>query len=130
MDTLEIAFAEARRFLDSLDTRPVASRGTPDQMRLPLPSQFPEKGLPANEVVRAIAAAAEPGLTANASGRFFAWVKGGALPAALATDIMCSAWDQNAVLASTSPRERYWKKLLASFCLKHCGCQPTQALLS
>ena len=29
MDTLDFAIAEARRFLGSLDTRPVASRGTP-----------------------------------------------------------------------------------------------------
>jgi hypothetical protein len=42
-----------------------------------LPSHFPEQAMPANDVVRAIAAAAEPLLTANASGSFFAWVKGG-----------------------------------------------------
>jgi hypothetical protein len=70
MDTLDIAFAEARRFLNSLGTRPVAARGTADEMRLPLPAQFPERGMPANDVVRAIAAAAEPGLTGNAGGRF------------------------------------------------------------
>jgi hypothetical protein len=68
MDTLDIAFAEARNYLNSLDTRPVASRGTPDEIRLPLPAQFPERGMPANDVVRAIAAAAEPGLTGNAGG--------------------------------------------------------------
>ncbi|MEY2882611.1 MAG: hypothetical protein RL490_335, partial [Pseudomonadota bacterium] len=78
MDTLDIAFAEARRFLATLDTRPVASRGTPAEMRAPLPADFPATGIAAAEVVRAIAAAAEPGLTGNASGRFYAWVKGGA----------------------------------------------------
>ena len=93
METLDIAFAEARRFLGSLDTRPVASRGTPAALRAPLPAHFPAQGMAAADVVRVIAAAAEPGLTGNAGGRFFAWVKGGALPAALATDIMCSAWD-------------------------------------
>jgi hypothetical protein len=81
MDTLDLAFAEARRYLASLDTRPVASRGTPSDMRAPLPTHLPAQGLPATDVVRAIAAAAEPGLTGNAGGRFFAWVKGGALPA-------------------------------------------------
>ena len=80
MDTLDIAFAEARRYLASLDERPVASRGTPDQIRSPLPKRFPEHAMAATDVVRAIAAAAEPGLTGNAGGRFFAWVKGGALP--------------------------------------------------
>ena len=117
MDTLDIAFAEARRYLASLDTRPVASRGTPEEMRLPLPAHFPERGMPANEVVSAIAAAAEPGLTGNAGGRFFAWVKGGALPAALATDVMCSAWDQNVVLASTSPAGAVLEEVAGRFLL-------------
>ena len=118
MDTLDIAFAEARRFLGSLGTRPVASRGTPAMMRAPLPTQFPATGMAATDVVRAIAAAAEPGLTGSASGRFFAWVKGGALPAALATDIMCSAWDQNAVLAATSPAAAVLEELAGQFVLQ------------
>ena len=118
MDTLDIAFAEARRYLDSLDTRPVASRGTPADMRAPLPTHFPEQGMPATDVVRAIAAAVEPGLTGNAGGRFFAWVKGGALPAALATDMMCSAWDQNAVLASTSPAGAVLEEVAGRFLLE------------
>jgi aromatic-L-amino-acid decarboxylase len=118
MDPLDIAFAEARRYLASLDTRPVASRGTPGEMRAPLPSHLPEQGVPATDVVRAIAAAAEPGLTGNAGGRFFAWVKGGALPSALATDIMCSAWDQNAVLASTSPAGAVLEEIAGQFLLE------------
>lgn len=118
MDTLDIAFAEVRRYLASLDTRPVASRGTPAEMRAPLPTKFPERGMPASDVVRAIAAAADPGLTANAGGRFFAWVKGGALPAALATDIMCSAWDQNAVLAATSPAGAVLEEVAGQFLLE------------
>ena len=118
MDPLDIAFAEARRYLASLDSRPVASRGTPSDMRAPLPTHLPEHGLPATHVVRAIAAAAEPGLTGNAGGRFFAWVKGGALPAALATDIMCSAWDQNAVLASTSPAGAVLEEVAGQFLLE------------
>jgi aromatic-L-amino-acid decarboxylase len=118
MDTLDIAFAEARRYLASLETRPVASRGSPDEMRAPLPTHFPEHGMAATEVVRAIAAAAEPGLTGNAGGRFFAWVKGGALPSALATDILCSAWDQNAVLASTSPAGAVLEEVAGQFLLE------------
>ena len=118
METLDIAFAEARRFLGSLDTRPVASRGTPAALRAPLPAHFPAQGMAAADVVRAIAAAAEPGLTGNAGGRFFAWLTGGALPAALATDIMCSAWDQNAVLYSTSPAGAVLEEVAGQFLLE------------
>lgn len=118
MDPLDIAFAEARRFLGSLEDRPAASRGTPEQMRAALPQHFPTSGIPATEVVRAIAAGAEPGLTGNATGRFFAWVKGGSLPAALATDILCSAWDQNVALASTSPAGAVLEELAGQFLLE------------
>ena len=45
----------------------------------------------------------EPGLMANASGRFFGWVIGGTLPAALAADWLVSAWDQNAGMRYATP---------------------------
>jgi len=47
--------------------------------------------------------AVDPGLTAMPSGRFFGWVIGGALPAALAADWLTSAWDQNAGSATGTP---------------------------
>ncbi len=125
MDTLDIAFAEARRFLGSLDTCPVKSRGTRAAIRAPLPRHFPDTGIAANDVVTAIAAAAAPGLTANASGRFYAWVQGGSLPAALATDIMVSAWDQNAVLAATSPASAVLEEVAGQFVLEALRLPPT-----
>ncbi len=103
MDTIDIAIAEARNFIASLPTRSVAPFGDAAQMLAHLPAAMPDHGLAATDVVRRIAAAAQPGLMGNAGGRFFAWVKGGALPASLATDMMLTGWDQNAVLASTSP---------------------------
>jgi glutamate/tyrosine decarboxylase-like PLP-dependent enzyme len=59
--------------------------------------------MPAAEVVDLLAHTAEPGLMAMPSGRFFGWVIGGTLPAALASDWLVSAWDQNAGLRYATP---------------------------
>lgn len=64
---------------------------------------LPAGGMPAAEVVDYLAAKAEPGLMAMPSGRFFGWVIGGTLPAALAADWLVSAWDQNAGLRYATP---------------------------
>ena len=54
-------------------------------------------------VVDELAAAVDGGLIGSGSGRFFAWVIGGALPSAVATEWLMSAWDQNAAIYATSP---------------------------
>ena len=64
---------------------------------------MPASGCDAAEVVDLLATGAEPGLMAIGSGRFFGWVIGGTLPAALAADWLVSAWDQNAGLRYATP---------------------------
>lgn len=54
-------------------------------------------------VVAELAAAAAAGLVAEAGGRYFGFVIGGALPATIAADSLTTAWDQNAGLYVCSP---------------------------
>jgi glutamate/tyrosine decarboxylase-like PLP-dependent enzyme len=46
---------------------------------------------------------ASDGMLGSASGRFFAWVIGGAVESALAADWMVATWDQNAALYACGP---------------------------
>ena len=93
---LDAAHRAATRFLDSLPDRPVWPRADLDEMLDVFGGPLPEAGLPAEELVTQLAEDADPGLVAIAGGRFFGYVIGGTLPAALATDWLVSAWDQNA----------------------------------
>ena len=83
---LDRAHAHAAAWLGSLDDRPVPARGGPDAVADALGRDLPDGPTPAAEVVDLLAGAVEPGLVAMPSGRFFGFVIGGTLPAALAAD--------------------------------------------
>ncbi len=76
-------------------------------------------------MVDLLAAVAEPGLMAMPSGRFFGWVIGGTLPAALAADWLVSAWDQNTGLRYATPVDRRcWRKPRQPGCSTCSDCRP------
>src|ERR1700712_2879132 len=101
---LDRAALHALRWLASVPGRRVPAAGTADHAAARLGTELPQQGRPAAEVVDGLAAAVEPGLMANASGRFFGWVMGSSLPAALAADWLLSAWGQQRGLGRGPPR--------------------------
>ena len=100
---LEAAAGHAQRWLDSVPTRPVGPRTDADSLRDAFGDKMPDGPTDPVDVVDALAAAMDPGLMDIASGRFFGWVMGGTLPAALAADWLVSAWDQNTGLRKATP---------------------------
>jgi glutamate/tyrosine decarboxylase-like PLP-dependent enzyme len=100
---LELTAAIAADYIDSLGDRRVFPDVTPEQLRAALGGPLPDQGVDATQVVTELAAAAEPGVVAVGSGRYFGFVIGGALPAALAADWLTTAWDQNAGLYVAGP---------------------------
>ena len=100
---LDLAAAHAHRWLGSVATRRVPAEGTADDSAARLGTELPARGWPPAEVVERLAAAVEPALMANASGRFFGWVMGASLPTAVAADWLVSAWDQNAGMRDATP---------------------------
>jgi glutamate/tyrosine decarboxylase-like PLP-dependent enzyme len=89
--------------LDTLDTRPVYPRASVDELSTRIDVPLPDGPTDPAEVVEELAAALEPGVVASQSGRYFGFVVGSSLPAALAADILVSAWDQNLGLLSLGP---------------------------
>jgi hypothetical protein len=83
---LSRADAHARAWLDSVGERPVGPRATVDELLAGFGGPLPEQPTPPEDVVDLLAELANRGLMAMQSGRFFGWVIGGTLPAALAAD--------------------------------------------
>ena len=99
----------AIEFLDSLDTRPAgppadfAAMVARADSSLPRASQLPEAGEDPIHVIESLARAIAPGLVATPGPRYFGFVIGGSVPAALAADWLTSAWDQNGFSFASSP---------------------------
>jgi glutamate/tyrosine decarboxylase-like PLP-dependent enzyme len=100
---LERALAHTRTWLASMPDRAVRPRASIEELTERLGGPLPEDPSDPAAVVDALAEGIEPGLMAMPSGRFFGWVIGGALPAALAADWLTSAWDQNSGMRFATP---------------------------
>src|SRR5512140_919306 len=93
----------AREFVERLDTRPVHATVTLEELRARFGGPLPDQGDDPVRVVEQLAARAEGGLIASAGPRFFGFVIGGTLPAAIGADWLTTAWDQNAGLYVIGP---------------------------
>jgi glutamate/tyrosine decarboxylase-like PLP-dependent enzyme len=121
---LETAAALAREFLGRLQDRPVRAQATVGQLRANLGAPLADEGVPPCQAIEDLARAAEPGLVGSAGPRYFGFVIGGSLPAALAADWLTSAWDQNAGLYATSPAASVVEEIAAGWLLELLGLPP------
>src|SRR5579859_7761187 len=118
---LDRAMAHAQTWLDSVGERPVKPKATADELLRVFGGPLPQGPMPADQVIDRLADGAEPGLMAMPSGRFFGWVIGGTLPAALAADWLVSAWDQNTGLRFATPATVALEEAAAAWLLDLLG---------
>ncbi len=102
-DPLDRALLHAKQVVGGVPDRRVPATGTAEDAIARLGAELPEHGAAPAEVIDRLAAAVEPGLMLSASGRFYGWVMGGTLPAAMGADWLVSAWDQNAGMRDSTP---------------------------
>jgi glutamate/tyrosine decarboxylase-like PLP-dependent enzyme len=122
---LETAAAHATQFLRGLAERPVAASAGAEELRARLGGPLPDGPSDPAEVVAQLAKLADDGLVASAGPRYFGFVVGGSLPAALAADWLASAWDQNAGLFALGPAAATVEDIAADWLLDLLGLPST-----
>ena len=90
------AAAHARAYLSTIGERTVRATLTADQLRSRLGGPLPRHGENPIAVIDVLAEAGRTGTVASQGPRYFGFVTGGSIPAAIAADWLVSAWDQNA----------------------------------
>lgn len=102
-ELLNDAASRAARYLNDIPQRrvPPAAEAVAGLAAFDLPWQ--EKPVDPARVLAELDEAGSPATLASAGGRFFGFVVGGCLPAALAANMLAGAWDQNAAYQVLSP---------------------------
>ena len=93
----------AIRYLAELDDRGVAPSVEAVAALGALDTSLPDRPTDPAEVLDLIDTYGSPATTANTGGRYYGFVTGGVLPAALAASWMSSTWDQNGFGYTNSP---------------------------
>ncbi|MEP6639571.1 MAG: pyridoxal-dependent decarboxylase [Chloroflexota bacterium] len=102
-----------------------ASEATVGSLRAALGGPLPTAGSDPWRVIEDLATAAEPGLTTMNSPRYFGFVIGGSVPAALAADWLTSAWDQNVGLYLATPAASVVEEVAGAWLLELLGLPPS-----
>jgi glutamate/tyrosine decarboxylase-like PLP-dependent enzyme len=90
-------------YLEQLENRAVAPSEAAVQRLAEFDIPFPEHPVSPELTLRQLDEAGSPATMAMAGPRFFGFVIGGTLPAALAASWLATAWDQNSALYNVTP---------------------------
>jgi len=93
----------AAEYLTSVDQRAVAPSTGAVARLAALCGDLPDEAADPLAIVELLHTSGSPATVANSGGRYFGFVNGGMVPAALGAAMLVSAWDQNAAFQVQSP---------------------------
>jgi glutamate/tyrosine decarboxylase-like PLP-dependent enzyme len=127
-DLLADAAARGARYTAEIGERRVAPKPEDIARLEALDGPLPNDPCDPAEVIAQLDEFGSPATIASTGGRYFGFVTGGALPAAMAANWLAGAWDQNAALVSQSPVAAKLEEIAASWLLDVLGLPSTSAV--
>lgn len=111
-------------YLDSLPDRPVIGDVDVASLRRQLVTPLPDAGEDPATVIEELAEVGGRAAVAMAGPRYFGFVIGGSLPAAVAADWLTSTWDQNAGLYVAGPAASVVEEAVGAWLIDLFGLPP------
>ena len=118
----------ALEYLDGLDRRPVGRPVDFNALLEKAGGPMPMHGEDPLCTIEHMAQSLDAGLIASAGPRYFGFVTGGSVPAALVADWLTSAWDQNGFNLATSPAAAAAEELAARWLVELFGLPPSTSV--
>ena len=100
---IQLAASYAAEYLKSVDARSVAPSAEAVAGLAALCGELPDLSASSESVVELLHKHGSPATVVNSGGRYFGFVNGGMVPAALGAAFLVSTWDQNAAFRVQSP---------------------------
>jgi len=98
------AFAErAKRYMGALDVEPVYPKADKTDQLSAFETTLQEEPVDAKQVLEMLDEIGSPATVKSTGGRYYGFVTGGSLPAALSAKLLATVWDQNGALPVMSP---------------------------
>ena len=122
------ALDHASDYLDGLRERPVYPTLSALARLSRFDEELPDEPRAARDVLAQLHELGSPATTAQGGGRYFGFVNGGVLPAALAARLLADFWDQNAGLEVMSPIASKLEAVCETWLIDLFGFPPDTAM--
>lgn len=124
---LEKTHRHASTWFAGVADRPVRATTPADELREILGGPLPQRGADPAAIIDTLANAGMRGTVATAGTRYFGFVVGGSLPAAVAADWLVSCWDQNSGIYVLSPLVSVVEQITGSWLREIVGLPATMS---
>jgi len=123
-DVLDLAAERARRYARDVAERRVGPSESAVTALAELHEPFPQSPSDPSDVIAKLDQIGSAATVATTGGRYFGFVNGGMIPAALAANWLAAAWNQNAALRVMSPIAAELEEVVLRWVCEALGLPP------